>query len=64
MARTPLTRALRRRVRAHEIARRTGMPLDEVLDGAPTPGAPTPPGRQISRREVLAGTAAGGAALA
>jgi monoamine oxidase len=49
-----MTATLQRISRAHTTSRRTGVPVDEILDA---PG-------DISRRQVLAGAAAGGAALA
>jgi monoamine oxidase len=55
-ARTPLTRQLRRIAGAHDAAYRTGVPVDEVLDGALDDGT-------ISRRAVLGGALAGAAAL-
>jgi monoamine oxidase len=58
-----MTAMLRRISSVHDTSRRTGMPVDEILDdAAPKEHAGRPP--QISRRDVLAGAAAGGAALA
>jgi monoamine oxidase len=61
-ARTRMTATLQRISRAHETSRRTGAPVDEILDGALDDAGAD--GRQLSRRQVLAGSAAGGAALA
>jgi monoamine oxidase len=66
--RTPLAADLQRIGRAHDVSRATGVPVDEVLDGALASAgaagpAPTEVGG-ISRRNLLAGTVAGGAALA
>jgi monoamine oxidase len=61
--RTPLAAELQRIGRAHSASRRSGVPVDEILDGAPI-GATEPPERVVSRRNLLAGTVAGGAALA
>jgi monoamine oxidase len=57
-----MTATLQQISRAHSTARRTGVPVDEVLDGA-LDDSDVERG-QISRRSVLTGMTAGGAALA
>ena len=57
---TPMTAALRRTLAAHGVARRTGVPVEDVLAGGTASAAAGP-----SRRDVLniAGVAVAGATL-
>jgi monoamine oxidase len=56
MGRTPLLRSLRQLARDARVSRQTGIPVDELADLRAA--------RRLSRRDLLAGAAAGAAALA